>query len=80
LGEEVDMKRFGAVLVFKPGFSAERAAEALELIRDHLALPDSTPVYEETPTGFVVGHKRFEMADKVREFDDDEGGPVWYVP
>ena len=59
------MQRFGTVLTFKEGVTREEAVEALEKIKDILSLSE----YVE-PT----------LDARVREFDDQYGGPVWYLP
>jgi len=82
------MLRHGAVIVFKQDCPPEQAAAALERIADCLDLPEEVTEYEFTPesegraTQQVAGsHQRpFKMADKVQEFDDQYGGPVWYIP
>ena len=58
-------KRRGAVLVFKKGTSQKQAAAVLQRIAKALDL------------GYYV---KQEPADLVREFDDEWGGPVWYIP
>lgn len=80
------MIRHGALLVFKRGVTPEQAAAALESIREVLDLPAETTEY--TDDQRAAGRFRavrpsrrpFEMRDKVSEFDDDWGGPVWYIP
>ena len=79
-------KRHGAVLVFKEGVTPSKAASALKKIADVLDLP------KESFRTVEVGRNRngqrrvafrpapFKMADKVHEFDDEYGGPVWYIP
>lgn len=64
-------KRLGTVLVFKPGVNAAKAAAALRKLDDVLA-----------DDYFLGGHGgRSDPATfKLNEFDDERGGPVWYVP
>ncbi len=57
------MKRYGTVLVFKPGIEREEIQEALE---DMVGLLDGDCWLEQTPP--------------INEFDDQYGGPVWYIP
>jgi hypothetical protein len=59
------MKRLGTVLVFKEGTSKKQALEALRKIEDLLE---------------VSSHPMFDLQSKIREFDDNNGGPVWYIP
>ena len=79
------MKRIGTVLTFKPAVTEEEAARALQSISFLLDLPTSTP----EPNYFINDDGRkcvsytsrpFAHADLVNEFDDDIGGPVWYIP
>ena len=67
------MIRLGTLLTFKSDISNEEAVEALEKIKGVLDLPSTS--YEK---GGKV--KPFEMEDAVNEFDDEWGGPVWYIP
>ena len=61
------MKRHGAVIVFKKGVGPKRAAEALaKLFRSGVLDLDY--------------YVKQEPAALVREFDSDDGGPVWYIP
>ena len=87
------MKRHGAVVVFKEGVTPREAANALAKIADVLDLPENSikmvpcgttqvSVRGRTVKKDVVNMVRepFEMIDKINEFDDDWGGPVWYIP
>jgi len=60
------MKRLGTVLVFMEGVSRKEAVEALRKIESLL---------EHSPN-----HPMLDIPSKVREFDDNVGGPVWYIP
>jgi hypothetical protein len=60
------MKRHGTVVVFKKGTTRKQAAKALEQIREVLDI------------GYHFGVRH--IGDLVRDFDDDVGGPVWYIP
>jgi hypothetical protein len=59
------MKRYGTVLVFKKGITAKQAADALAKIKDVIDLD---------------GYVRKGIEDRVQEYDDRYGGPVWYIP
>jgi len=86
------MNRIGTVLTFKPEVTKEEAARALRSIAFLLDTPAtiSKPVAEvraALDAGQTVRYEPdqwtdvpFEHADLVREFDDDWGGPVWYIP
>ena len=63
------MKRFGAVVTFKPGTTREEAAEALRKIEDVLNISDFWLDRGEDPIEMLVN-----------DFDDTYGGPVWYIP
>ena len=87
------MKRHGSVLVFKAGTTPEEAAVALAKIADVLDLPDEITKYVPDGTRVindgmgdietkVVRQVRVPhaMTDEIHEFDDDHGGPAWYIP
>jgi hypothetical protein len=76
------MKRIGTVLVFREGVSPEEAAKALEKIREILDLPEKTSRMVVNPDGRTCHFVEipFEMVHKVEEYDDECGGPVWYIP
>ena len=68
------MKRYGTVLVFKAGITSKEATEAINKIADVLDLPKEAWDWETT-------RKRpYELIDGIHEFDDEIGGPVWYIP
>jgi hypothetical protein len=69
-GEAEKMTRYGTVLVFKSGVSKKQAAQALEKIRD--VLQDDYCCEDWT------SDERVPFI--VHEFDDEMGGPVWYIP
>jgi len=67
------MKRYGAVIVFREWVTEAQAAQVLKdmavlgcLIEDPSRPPD--PSWD------------FPGSSGVNEFDDDVGGPVWYIP
>jgi hypothetical protein len=75
------MKRIGTVLVFKKDVSPEEAAKALEQIREVLDLPEKSFKMEILPGKRCRTHEvPFTMPDKIEEYDDEYGGPVWYIP
>lgn len=67
-------KRFGAVLQFKEGVERAEAVRALRQLKDLLDLPDTVFDYETGKSRPITGK------DIVREYDDNMGGPVWYIP
>lgn len=78
------MKRLGAVIVFHPDVDEEHAAAALERIRHVLDIPETAYEYKR-----VSGKDHVIKAQEVpfdienhmiEEFDDEYGGPVWYIP
>jgi hypothetical protein len=77
-------KRLGTVLVFKEGVSKEEAAQHLARIAEVLDLPKSVTDY--VPIGPPGGRRvkgvqrAFKVPDIINEFDDEYGGPVWYIP
>lgn len=61
------MQRVGSVIVFKEGVNRQEAAEALLKIKDLIEMPKD--------------NNSFRAAlETVRTFDDEYGGPVWYIP
>lgn len=80
------MKRHGAVLVFKKGVTPAKAAKALAKLADVLDVPEDTPllvtgrVRKDGTQVATFGCKPFAFKDLVEEFDDELGGPVWYIP
>jgi hypothetical protein len=63
--------RLGAVLVFREGVSKADAEAALACIQKFLE-----PSYSFQPSSGYVQ----TPVPAVREYDDDIGGPVWYIP
>lgn len=79
------MKRLGAVVTFKKGLTAAQAAEALKAISSYLDTPETTTRYNEftDKSGRRWAKPQtvpFQHAHLVREFEEDHGGPVWYIP
>lgn len=79
------MKRIGTVLVFREDVTPEQAAEAVAKIADVLDLPEETYDWQTSNgdgTGRVLGHTKrpYELIDGIHEYDDEMGGPVWYIP
>ena len=77
--------RLGTVLTFKPGVTKVEAARALRSIGAVLATPTTTPVphYFKNDEGrkcVSYNSKKFRHNDLLNEFNDDWGGPVWYIP
>ncbi len=86
------MNRLGTVLTFKPAVTKEEAARALRSIAFLLATPETVnrptaAVRAALDAGTTVrfqpsewSEQPFSHSDLVHEFDDDMGGPVWYIP
>ncbi len=63
-------ERIGTVIVFKEGVTEGEAAEILMSIQDKIEIhcfPKTTNTYR-------------AAREMVRTFDDEYGGPVWYIP
>lgn len=84
-------KRHGAVIVFKEGTTPEQMAKALNAIKDLIEIPSEAqePVYQTKAEGYkgpgarrIVGYNKvpFTWRHFVQEYDDQYGGPVWYIP
>jgi hypothetical protein len=86
------MNRIGTVLIFKPEVSKSEAAMALNSIRNLLDLPaevaspaphilaaiDRGETVRFRPEEWVG--RPFKITDTIHEYDDEWGGPVWYIP
>lgn len=69
------MKRFGAVIVFRRHVSEAEAAQALHQLTTLIETGPGTPV-----PGSPGNFNPPSGSDRLEEFDDRYGGPVWYVP
>jgi hypothetical protein len=65
------MKRYGTLITFKPGTTRAEAAATLDMIRRFASVENSA---------WVDGAGRQRYSPDVHEYDDDHGGPVWYIP
>lgn len=77
------MKRFGTVIRFKEGVTREEAVEALYAISHLIEIPHSrqTTIQEGANLrGLVAPSLDDLVGDIIREYDDNEGGPIWYIP
>ena len=86
------MNRIGTVLTFKPTVSEEEAARALRSIAFLLDTPETVnrptaAVRAALDAGTTVRYQPnewseqpFDHSDLVHKFDDEFGGPVWYIP
>ena len=74
------MERLGAVLTFKSHVSKEEAVKALEKIADLIDLPDKSYEIIEKDGRNSYEACPFKIEHKVNKFDDEYGGPVWYIP
>ncbi len=81
--------KYGTVLVFKRGVTKAQAAEALMKIRDVIELPEPGSKRLEFPPGWPANaacahenmiERPWKIQDEIEEFDDEYGGPVWYLP
>lgn len=81
------MNRLGTVLVFKSGVPRERIAEAIKSIADvigpdyHLS-PAKLAEYGSRAANAVTREDAVtgEPLTLVNEFNERDGGPVWYIP
>ncbi len=62
------MNAIGTVLVFKPEVSKEEATKALEGLADFLQ------------PNWIDDKGVSNQPFRLEEFDDEYGGPVWYLP
>ena len=68
------MKRLGVVLVFHADVTKEEAAAALAKIADVVDEGEWYPASKNHPA------KAKDFEARVQEYDDEYGGPVWYIP
>lgn len=64
------MLKRAALIYFKEGVTDEEARAALESIENVL----------HDPRQFDRHHTTTLVGDYVQEYDDEYGGPVWYIP
>ena len=86
------MNRIGTVLTFKPEVTEEEAARALKSIGFLLDTPKTVSrptaaIRAALDAGTTIRYQSdewteqpFDHSDLVHKFDDDWGGPVWYIP
>lgn len=77
--------RHGAVIKFREGATEAEIAEALNKIRDILDLPemvDEMTVMKDTNGKQYHKYTKvpFKWRHLVNKYDDQYGGPVWYIP
>jgi hypothetical protein len=85
------MKRHGAVITFREGVTPAQAGAALKKIADVIDAPVCST--DLVPDGQVflqdlqiwknklrINSRPFRFTDLIEEFDDEMGGPVWYIP
>ena len=64
-------KRFGMLVLLKPGITQAEADETLEVIR-HMETVELK--------SWVDFRRNIRDEPSVRGYDDDHGTPVWYIP
>lgn len=68
--------RLGAVITFPPGMTKEQAAHALaRFVKAGLIEDPSRPAFKNSK-----GVEIFPAHSGVESYDDEMGGPVWYIP
>lgn len=82
-------RRLGAVIKFRQGVSKRQAIDALRLIRQVLDVPETVTDLRPAP------HKRrpsdvrdpvefytrpLRGTDLIKEYEEEHGEPVWYIP
>lgn len=84
-------KRYGAVITFKEGTTQLQIVQAMNAIKDILDVPEMVdePIYQTRAQGYrgpgarrVIGYNKvpFMWPYLVQQYDDQYGGPVWYIP
>lgn len=77
------MKRIGTVLVFKPGIDPATAMSAIKWMEAVLDPDYYTPLskcHGSTPSKVVVAEGGDKVLARIEPFEDEDGGPVWYIP
>jgi hypothetical protein len=84
-------ERYGATIIFKAGVTEEQIAKAMNALKDVLDIPSEIeePIRQTRAEGYkgpgaakIIGYKKvpFTWRHLVQKFDDQYGGPVWYIP
>ena len=74
-------KRFGSVIVFKKGVTKAQAAKALATLAAVVDFPEKVYEYPRVgPRQVKQVEVPFTHEHAVHDFDDEHGGPVWYIP
>lgn len=73
------MKRLGTVLVFKEGVTREEAVDALRQMGDLLEI-QHTNFDKSTYSLLYKNLVASPYVNMVKEYDDEYGDPVWYIP
>ena len=78
------MKRIGIVVTFKPSVSLQQAEQALLRLADVMEVSSTVTVEHLLDNGRAVSYeerpRHGELRDLLHEYDDRDGGPVWYIP
>ena len=83
--------RYGAVIVFKQGVTEEQIAKAMNALKDVIEVPETVeePIRQTRAQGYkgpgaakIIGYNKvpFTWRHLVQKYDDQYGGPVWYIP
>lgn len=67
-------KRIGTVIKFHSGVTRDEAIAALKSIKHLLDVPATVYDYKTKTNRQLLGK------DMIHEYDDEYGGPVWYIP
>jgi hypothetical protein len=74
-------KRLGSVIVFKKGVTKEQAAKALASLAEVVEFPERSFTYPSVgPKKVKLVEVPFTHEHAVHEYDEEYGGPVWYIP
>lgn len=77
------MVRYGSVIKFKKGVTREQAAQAIAQIGHLIELRKTVLEMPKGRTAARLEHcteRPATINDEVHEYDDQWGGPVWYIP
>jgi len=71
------MTRYGALLRFRPGISRAQAVDALRKLNGLVELGGS---YQSPPGSTPRWVENNDASQLLQTYNDEHGGPVWYIP
>lgn len=76
--------RMGVLLTFKPEVTREQAEKALAglkgLVDEKITYPHTKPYQTRRIADYNRPERTADPAKHIETYDDNYGGPVWYIP